>query len=731
MSFLNELKRRNVLRVGAAYIVAAWLIIQVAETIFPLFGFGDTPARLIVIVLSIGFIPSLIFAWVFEITPEGLKRDADVDREKSITQTTGKKLDRIILVVLALALAYFAFDKFVLDPTRDAELVEETTQKVRSDVLVESYGDNSIAVLPFVNMSDDAGNEYFSDGISEELLNLLAKIPELRVISRSSSFTFKNKDIDIPTIAAQLNVAHILEGSVRKAGNRVRITAQLIEARSDSHLWSETYDRELDDIFAVQDEIAAAISDALKMKLVLVAGEAVQPTVIRAANTDAYDTYLQGRELIRRRGQENMEGAVRHLERALRLDNNFAPAHAQLAIATLLLTDIVASPPDEARRTAIRHLDRAQALEPDLAEAYAGRALLAQFANDPESTVEHARQALASNPNYIYAMHWLRQALSGLGRHEEADAIEKQMLVIDPLSVIGRVHYAGGLMSSGRIEEAHELADQLLAQSLYAGYRVHAKTSLWFEGKIADSLSWALRAPEGNIYIIYAFELVGEFDEARRIKHRFTYWADVVEGRWDEAIRTTQRNLHLNPDGRGAIADAAEVLYHAGRIDEALPLYERLLDFVPEGQPVPGWGSLAMTMRLALARRKTGDEEGAQAAAHIARQSHAAGRADGARNQFQDLTEAMIAAFDNNPDHAVAALKSAIQRGLRIPNYINDPIFEDLQDEPHFVALQQELDAILAAEHDKVLRLICFNNPVPDDWQPMPETCEGVDTLLD
>ena len=421
-----------------------------------------------------------------------------------------------------------------------------------------------------------------------------------------------------------------------------------------------------------------------------------------------------------------MEEAIRYLERSLRLDNNFAPAHAQLAIATMILTGIVASPPEEARRTAIRHLDRAQALEPDLAEAHAGRALLARYANDPESTVEHARKALASNPNYIDAMHWLRIALETLGRGEEAEAIEKQMLVTDPMSVIGRVHYAGGLIYRGRIEEAHELADQLLAQSQYAGYSVHAQTSLWYEGKIAESLSWALRAPEGNIYVIYAFELVGEFDEARRVKHRFTYWADVVQGRWDEAIQATQRNLQLNPDGRGAIADAAEVLYHAGRIDEALPLYERLLEFVPEGQPVPGWGSLAMTMRLALARRKAGDEEGAQAAAEIARQDHAAGRADGARNQFQDLAEAMIAAFEHDPDRAIAALKSAIQRGLRIPNYIIDPIFEDLRDEPRFVALQEELDTMLAAEHDRVLQLICFNNPVPEDWQPMLETCEGV-----
>ena len=176
MSFYNELKRRNVFKVTIAYIVMAWLVIQVTETIFPLFGYGDTPARFVVIVLAIGFIPSLIFSWAFEITADGLKRDADVVREHSIAQTTGKKLDRVILVVLALALAYFAFDKFVLEPGRVAEIVEETAQQARSDALVESYGDKSIAVMPFVNMSADPEQEYFSDGISEELLNLLAKI---------------------------------------------------------------------------------------------------------------------------------------------------------------------------------------------------------------------------------------------------------------------------------------------------------------------------------------------------------------------------------------------------------------------------------------------------------------------------------------------------------------------------------------------------------------------------
>jgi len=257
LSFVNELKRRNVLRVGAAYVVAAWLVIQVVETLFPVYGLSDASVRIVITILAIGLVPTLIFAWAFELTPEGLKKESKVDRSQSITPDTGKKLDRMIMVVLALALGYFAFDNFVLDPQREADLIEENLaaveharQEGRTEALVESYSDRSIAVLAFDDMSPEGDQEYLSDGIAEELLNLLAKIPELRVISRSSAFSYKGKGTKLNQIAEELNVAHILEGSVRKAGNRIRITTQLIEARSDTHLWSETYDRTLDDVFA-------------------------------------------------------------------------------------------------------------------------------------------------------------------------------------------------------------------------------------------------------------------------------------------------------------------------------------------------------------------------------------------------------------------------------------------------------------------------------------------------
>jgi len=329
LSLFNELKRRNVLRVATAYVLAAWLVIQVVETIFPAFGFSDSAVRIVTIVFAIGLVPTVIFSWAFELTPEGLKKERDVDRSKSITPHTGKKLDRMIMVVLALALGYFAFDKFVLSIEREAalrvEAVEEARQAMRNEALAEAQGDQSIAVLPFVNMSGDADNEYFSDGISEELLNLLAKIPQLRVISRTSAFSYKNKAVKVADVARELKVSHVLEGSVRKAGDRVRITAQLISADSDSHIWSETYDRTLDDIFEVQDEIAATVVERLKVTL-LAESPHVQQTDPRA-----YTLRLQARHLAKRFSAESYEQASALYQQALAIDPDYVDALDGLA----------------------------------------------------------------------------------------------------------------------------------------------------------------------------------------------------------------------------------------------------------------------------------------------------------------------------------------------------------------------------------------------------------------
>ena len=498
MSFLNELKRRNVLRVGAAYIVSSWLLIQVAETIFPLFGFGDTPARLVVIVLAIAFIPSVIFAWVFEITPEGLKKDADVDRKRSITRDTGKTLDRIILIVLALALAYFAFDKFVLDPARDLSKVETARQEGRAAALTESYGERSIAVLPFVNMSDDPEQEYFSDGISEELLYLLTQIPELRVISRSSAFMFKNKDISIPEVAKQLNVAHVLEGSVRKAGNRIRITAQLIEARSDTHLWSQAYDRELDDIFAIQDEVAKAISGALKLELASVEEPAVRFGLDETVRTAAYDAYLRGRFLAQGSTADEINVGLTYLREATRLDPSFALAYAGIADAMIVKAFFSTSPPAEIVGEARTSAQSAIALNPNLAEAYSALASIRMFFDFDWSGSEDAFiKATSLGPTSSIAYYRYANLLTGLARFDEAVQMAERAVEIDPVG-IGALHALGlAKLFGGDFEGA----------SAAFGNAIEVRPA-WTWGYVKKSLAHALNGQE-----IEALALAKEMEE--------------------------------------------------------------------------------------------------------------------------------------------------------------------------------------------------------------------------
>lgn len=698
MGLVSELRRRNVLRMAALYIVAAWLVMQVATVLMDLGVLPKAIGPWVLAVLAIGFPVALIFSWLFEITPEGLSLEKDVPEGQSITHVTGRRMDFVIIAILSAGLLLFAYDKWWIGPPPE----------------------KSIAVLAFANMSGDPDQEYFSDGLSEEILNLLAQLPDLTVISRSSAFSFKGKDVPIPKIAEQLNVAHVLEGSVRRVGDRVRISAQLIDARSDSHLWAQTYDRELDDIFAVQDEISAAISGALKVKLAVVAGESVLPTAIRAVNSEAYDAYLKGRELIHGRVKADLHEAISHLERSVSLDNRFAPAHAQLAIATLLY---YGDGHEEARQTADRHLGRAQELEHDLAEAHAGRALLALNA-DPGAAIRHAEKALAVNPSYIEAMHWLSIGLARSGRTDAAHAVYEQMLVTDPLSIITRIRYAHGLMGRRRFAEAHEIADRIIAQSPSAGYSLHEAISFLGEGNLVDTVYWGLKVSRNQPWARDALAFVGEFDEARRIA-RYEYWIDVTEGRWDDAIRKSKDKLQRYPDNPEVIADTAHVLFLARQFEEALALYERALVLSPGGRRIrSAYWPFYMT-HLAQARRQAGNMEGAEAAARIVREDVAEQRPE--ENSWMDDTyEAVIAAFDRDADRAIAALTSSVRHGLRAPYLFIDPIFDDLRDEPRFVALVQELKEILAGEHDDILQLICFNNPAPDEWQPLPKTCEGV-----
>ena len=444
-NFFAELKRRNVIRMAGLYLVGAWLLTQVASTVLPMFGAPEWLPRSIVILLAIGFIPALILSWVFELTPAGLKRDEDVRPEESIAPQTARRLNRLIISVLVLALGYFAVDKFVLAPRRAV---------VPNDS--RSADTKSIAVLPFVNMSSDKEQDYFSDGLSEELLNQLAQMSQLRVIARTSSFAFKGKEADVATIARALNVANILEGSVRKSATTLRITAQLIRASDSSHLWSQTYDRAVTDVFKVQDEIARDVVSALKVKLL---PTQELPKTPRTSNPEAYQQYLQGRYYLNRFSIADLEKARAFLERACLLDPKFPLAWAALSQVWALETGWsdkltraqFSADLARARETA----DRALELDPDLPEALTARfAIQFLYDFDWKGAAETIKRAQALAPSDPVILISAAQSAAIFGDYTGAVDLARQAVALDPVNAQVRVYLANALLQAGRPAES-------------------------------------------------------------------------------------------------------------------------------------------------------------------------------------------------------------------------------------------------------------------------------------
>ena len=450
MSLFNELKRRNVIRVGTAYIVLAWLVIQVAETIFPAFGFGDAPVRIAATLGLLGFIPTLIFAWAFEITPDGVRKESEVDRNASITGRTGKLLDRLILVFLVIAVIYFAVDKFILAQHREASIVESARLEGRFEAIGKSSDTPSIAVLPFADMSAAGDQEYFADGISEELLNLLAKIPALRVISRTSAFSFKDEDLDITEIAARLKVGHILEGSVRMAGGKVRITAQLIETSTDSHLWSETYDREMKNIFAIQDEIAAAVVEELEVRL-------LTPPSTTETSPEAYALFLQASHFSNQLSAASLEKSRDLLLRVLEIDENYVSAWTNLSTVYDRMNSLQTMDPEEARRLSAKAARIAITIAPDDSDTndLMGWITLRDEGNLTLAS-EYYQKALLLEPTNISAIGNTALFLAALGRDEEALALTQYQVSRDPASSVAYNNLGMRYRFIGQYEKASE-----------------------------------------------------------------------------------------------------------------------------------------------------------------------------------------------------------------------------------------------------------------------------------
>jgi len=735
MLFFDELKRRNVLRVGAAYVVTAWLLIQVSETIFPLFGFGDAPARLVVIVLTIGFIPALIFAWVFQLTPQGLKRDGDVDRSQPNAPHTGKKLDRMIMVVLALALGYFSFDKFVLSPERETKIIEQALKAGAEQALEESrlviQREKSIAVLPFTTRSQQEETAFFADGIHDDLLTRLANIGSLKVISRTSVLQYRDTAKNLREIGMELGATAILEGGIQQAGDNVRINMQLINAETDEHLWAQTYDRALtlENVFAIQSEIAEAIATQLATTL-----SPAERTRIRqkpTLNIEAHTAYIKGRQLLTDQSFSALSAAQAKFEHAIEIDPDYTEARIGLAHTYAQLAHTGAITEQMMLDNGQQQIDRAISEDPEnsYAQAVYGLYRYARERDDAENTFKYA---IELNPNNVDALDIYADYLRDEERHQDALPVIRRALELDPLSVSLFHDLGRSEIALGRFEEA-QLAFNRIAQinpgNPYAAHGSGLSTILsgelykaayWSDqGQIMDPVDFEQPATSAFVYTslgnyamanqrieealaladnqpyplaaqAYYMKVTGQPDRALAIAR--AYLANQLEDRWgSENIM-----LHL-------VQDAAIV---SGDYEEALGWYRKLIPEVLEQPPKVDALNIQKAVDLAHLLLLDGQNLQAEMLLNVIVERYDELYARGAANFPLGIARVDALALLGKKSAAITALQKLVDDGYRVrwrwSTELNRNL-ASLRDEPAYIAIIDWLRSDMSAQYEASL----------------------------
>jgi TolB-like protein/Flp pilus assembly protein TadD len=527
-NFFSELKRRNVYKVAVAYAVVSWLLIQAASIFFPAFDAPPWVMKIFIIIIIFGFPVALIFSWAFEITPEGIKLESEIEPNKSIKRRTGRKI-----VAVTIAFAIVAAGLFVY------QLVRSKSDTSGSPIGA-TIANKSIAVLPFDNLSRDPDNVYFCEGVQDEILTRLAKVADLKVIARTSTQRFKTAPENLPDIARQLGVANILEGSVQKVGDQVRVNVQLINALTNAHLWAEIYDRKLTDIFTVESDIAKSIADTLRAKLSSSAEHvlASRPT----ENPEAHELYLRGRYFWNRRTAENLKKAADYFQQAIGKDPTYALAYSGLADCHVLLPaygDPDSKPRDELPK-ALEAARKAVELDDTAAEGHTSLARALASNLQLSAATSEFKRAIELNPNYATAHQWFGECLQSQGHLEDALAELKRAQELDPLSlVINSV--------LGFAFDTVDKSDEAIAQ---------LRKTIEIDPNF------------GN-----AYGLLGNV-----LEHR---------GRLKEAIAEYETNVSLGEDPI-ALAQLAGAYFLAGRKQEAQQLWDKLKS-LSDRQYVPAY----------------------------------------------------------------------------------------------------------------------------------------------
>ena len=739
MSLFAELKRRNVFRVVLAYIVIAWLLMQVGDTLAPALRLPDWVTSLLAFFLILGFPLAVFFAWAYELTPEGLQNQKDVDRVSSITPQTGRKLDFAIIGLLAVALSYFIWEaRFQAEPDESADPMTVATEDVGSTTSESTgFDKTSIAVLPFDNRSNLEEDQFFTDGIHDDLLTTIAKIGSMKVISRTSVMEYKDTIKKIPQIARELGVANILEGGIQRSGNQVRINVQLIDAETDEHLWAETYDRELtaNNLFNIQSEISIAIADALHATLSDEDKQKVDS--IPTENLEALEAFLRGRQLMASRSAEDLEAAILQFEHAVELDPNFALAWVGIADSNRLYVAYGPATAEESYPIREAAIERALMLDNRLGEAYTSLGALHADRRDNDNAENAYKKAIQFSPNYATAWQWY----SGLvgrdpNRADESLELLYRAAELDPRSAIIRSNIASYLHRRGLYAQAEQalLATLEIDPEFMMGLRSIAYFYMIALGRYDEAMTYALRLVEmdpndsgyaSSIYVAGSIYInVGDLAAAQRIIDRIEELNPEHRGldqlRIERDLRSgdtsgSQKNLDRFAErgtGRpGTLQNAAYYQLAIGDIDRARSMYLAANpDWLnPEHdhtrQNVLGHGCVVAWLLI-----NTGD---AKQGKNILRQTLGVfdqlARVNSEHRYVNQPEICYLTAGD--VDRALLAVETQVVHGHLYDWHIHHrlPMFEKILDEPRYKAALQERDRRMQSQREIIASRITID----------------------
>jgi len=719
-SFFTELKRRNVLRVAAAYAVVAWIIIEAGSVLLPTFGASESAFQLYVLVVLVGFLASLVLAWVFEMTPEGVKLEKNVDRSESITPRTGRRLDFGIIGLLIVALGI----SVTLNVTgmRDSDLVPAAMANRLS-----------IAVLPFISRSSDPENELFADGIHDDLVTRLANIGALKVISRTSVMEYRNTTKNLRQIGVELGVGTVLEGAVQRVGDNVRINAQLIDAATDEHLWAKTYDRQfsVQNIFAIQSEISEAITGALRATLT--SEEHTRLANVPTWNMGAYSLTLQGRANLYKRRLETLLQAREQFEQATELDPDYAEAYVGLADSLILLfNNHSAISREEMLAVAEPALDRALSLDPDLADAYASLGLLKQqiwseTRTGPELEEAEAAflRAIELNPNHPRAYMWFATVRTQQQRFDEAIELYHQALRVDPLGRIPLTNLPGLYAQMNRNDDALDL--YLKAIRIHPEWPtayLNLSQHLQGLGRLDESIAWGMRGQElstdplAGANRIASYVEFGDYDRARNVfadipvDHPLYALGDgvdkILDGDFSAAVAIFEDIVASSDTPRQFMFDLiAGCAVLAGDYEKARQYAERSNpDFAGDADPLVNRFNVSNIVQYAFILQKQGEKRRAESLlARALPVVHSLPRIGLAGHGIRDV---QILALRGKSFEALTALREAIDEGFRGTTYTNgwplslDPYLDSIRDRPEFQAMASEIDDAIMLMQERV-----------------------------